>query len=101
MRTIASFGQHVLGFLDWLVSFLERLVTLSIGVAIGFVGWRLISSKTAPEVVTTLGQNWKALLLLLVPLLYQTIRKFLDEVEEAFGMKRQKKTGNVIERGAR
>ena len=46
-----------------------------------------------------LNQNWKGLLILLVPLLYQTIRKFLDEIQEGFGMKRQPKNESAIVTG--
>jgi hypothetical protein len=96
---VRIFGVHVLGFLDWLVALLERLITLSIGVAVFIVGWRLVWGKSAADVLTTVNQNWKALLIILIPLLYQTIRKFLDELEEFYGMKRKKKDQSLIESG--
>ena len=41
------------------------------------------------KLMITINQNWKAVLILLIPLFYQTIRKFIEEVEEAYGMKRR------------
>ena len=39
-------------------------------------------------VIRELNDNWKPGLLILVPLFYRTVRTFLEQVEEAFGMKR-------------
>jgi hypothetical protein len=38
-----------------------------------------------------LNENWKAGLLLLVPLLYRTARKFLEESEEAGPFRKRRK----------
>lgn len=37
-----------------------------------------------------INDNWKACLLLLIPLLFRTIRTFMEEVEKVGGMKRKK-----------
>ena len=75
---------------------------LSIGMAVAYVGWHLLfTGKQPADVLATVNLNWKALLVLLVPLLYQTIKRFLEEVEEAFGMKRQPKTEKRITLGER
>jgi hypothetical protein len=42
------------------------------------------------SIMRGLNQNWKAALLLLVPLFYRTVRRFLEQTEEAFGMKRKR-----------
>lgn len=78
------------------MSVLERSVVLCIGGTVLWVGWRLLFRPE--EVATFLGiinQDWKVLLILLIPLFYQTIRKFLEEVEEAYGMKRHRLKGQV------
>jgi hypothetical protein len=46
---------------------------------------RLVSS------LKMLNENWKAGLLILVPLFYRTIRAFLERVEKAFGMEAPRK----------
>jgi hypothetical protein len=50
----------------------------------------LASSRHArlATVMRELNENWKPTLLILVPLFYRTVRTFLEQVEEAFGMKR-------------
>ena len=102
MWRFTAFGRSLLTFLDWCVSVSERLVVLSIGMAVAYVGYRLLfTGKQPADVLATLNLNWKALLVLLVPLLYQTIKSFLDEVEEAFGMKRRPKMEQQIIRGER
>jgi hypothetical protein len=42
------------------------------------------------QLVELINDNWKAALILLVLLFYRTIRIFLEQTEEAFGMKRKK-----------
>jgi hypothetical protein len=41
------------------------------------------------ELVKGLNDNWKAALILLVVLFYRTVRMFLEQAEEAFGVKRR------------
>lgn len=44
------------------------------------------------DLVHLFGENWKALLLILLPLFYRSTRTFVDEVQEVFGMKRPRTT---------
>lgn len=42
------------------------------------------------SLVQLISNNWKAFLLILVPLFYRSTRTFMDEVQEVFGMKRRR-----------
>src|SRR5690349_17941195 len=83
LRQVASLPR----LLDWLISVAERLVVLLLfGVAV-FIGYRLVTGTATDhekKLVTSSGENWKTFLLLLLPLFYLTVRKFLEEVQEAF-----------------
>lgn len=86
--------------LDWLVAVFERLLVLGIAVAVLWAGYRLGAGKATQnekDTIFKLGENWKAALFLLIPLFYKTVRVFLEEVQEAFGMKRQPQPGVVEE----
>lgn len=52
-----------------------------------FNGDPLTRQARLAAALRTLNENWKALLLLLIPLFYQTIRGFLERVEEFAGAK--------------
>ena len=43
------------------------------------------------DVIAFVAQNWKIVLILMIPLFYQTVRTFLEEVQEAWGIKRTPK----------
>jgi len=73
--------------LDWFVGISERLIVLAIAFVVFFVGWRALSGVDESPFLKSLSENWKGLLLLLVPLLYRPVRAFLERVEEAWGMK--------------
>lgn len=45
--------------------------------------------KSGEDALKLLDQHWKGSLVLLIPLFYRPIRKFLEQTEEAFGMKRR------------
>lgn len=86
--------------LDWLLSVLERLLALGLAVAVIWAGYRLATGKATQneqDTIFKLGENWKAALFLLIPLFYKTVRVFLEEVHEAFGMKRRRQPGVVEE----
>jgi hypothetical protein len=87
----------ILLVLDWLVSVTERLVVLGVVGAVFYIGWLwhsgvVIASKpaatpatmatSAAEVLRAISENWKALLLLLIPLFYRTIREILNRIEK-------------------
>jgi hypothetical protein len=85
--------------LDWFVSVLERLIVLAIGLAVLYAGyWLLFGGECSPQgsrlgtMLKTVNDNWKAMLLVAVPLFYRAARTFLEQVEEAWGMKRRRET---------
>lgn len=70
------------------------LLALAIYSSIFFqLGWILCGTDVQPlharvsEVAKSLNENWKAGLLLLIPLFYRSVRSFLERVEEFAGMK--------------
>jgi TRAP-type C4-dicarboxylate transport system permease large subunit len=86
--------------LDWVLRVAERLLVIGLICAAFSFGYQLFWGavpKAELDVVTLVAQNWKAVLLLLIPLFYFTVRTFLDEVVEAFGMKRQRHGRNESE----
>ena len=67
---------------------------LAVGVCCLFVyeiGWVIFAGADRQlrlnDTLKLLSDNWKAGVLLLVPLFYRTIRAFLERVEEVAGMK--------------
>jgi hypothetical protein len=95
--------QAIIALLDWFLSVAERLIVLSVASAASYLGYRFVSGKASQSdssLVLNVSQHWQILALLAIPLFYQTVRKFLDELEEAFGMKRKKKDQqSVVESG--
>ncbi len=84
----------ILACLDGVVSVAERLIVLAMTAVVlhfGYHVWRGTLSANEKEIVPILGTSWKVVFLLMVPLFYQTIRMFLEEVQEAWGMKRAKR----------
>jgi hypothetical protein len=84
----------ILRCLDWLVSVAERLIVLGLSGLVfhfGYHVWRGTLSADESKILPLLGQNWKIIFVLMVPLFYQTIRTFLEEVQEFWGMTRPKK----------
>jgi TRAP-type C4-dicarboxylate transport system permease small subunit len=81
--------------LDWLVRVMERIIVLGIACAILFVGFQVLAGKQIqPEeksALTKMAENWRIIFVVLVPLFYLTIRTFIEEIVEAFGVKRKKK----------
>ena len=77
--------------LDWMVAATERLVVLAIAFIAFYSGWLAFrggaqKSDTLTQILKALSDNWKGLLLLLVPLFYRTIRTFLEKVRKFAGM---------------
>jgi len=83
-------------WLNWLLSVCEPLIALAIASFAFYAGWIVLSpshSDSQARLIQTLralNDNWKAVLLLLVPLFYRTVRTFLEQAEEAFSIKRKK-----------
>lgn len=81
----------VLSILDWLTRVVERAVVLAIAFAVFYFFWHIIHGNqsqvsSAEHALEVCSQNWKGLLILLVPLFYRTIRTFLEKVRRAWGM---------------
>jgi hypothetical protein len=75
--------------LDVLLRIGERLLALSWMATVFFLGYRAVTSDSVEKVIKALAEDWKGALLVLIPLFYLTVRTFLEEVVEAFGMKRR------------
>jgi hypothetical protein len=87
----------ILGCLDWLVKVAERLMVLGIAYVVFYFGYRFYHgslSKEEDASIALAAQSWKIIFILLVPLFYQTVRIFLEEVQVAAGMTRVKKALN-------
>jgi hypothetical protein len=87
--------SHVTIFLNWVISIVESFIIFGIAFVIFYGGYLFVfGSDQNPQrqrmiaLVAIASQNWKGFLLILIPLFYRPIRMFLEEVEEAFGMKR-------------
>jgi hypothetical protein len=101
MRLIARAGSMIAkiasqvswklpAFLDWLLSIVERVLVLALSFAIFYSGCHMVRGQADKEIaaLAKLGESWKVFLLLLVPLFYRTINRFINEAHEAFGVKR-------------
>ena len=86
--------------LDWLLAVAERLFVLCVLSGIFYLGFRAIRGTISQEqkkLLPILADNWKIAILLLIPLFYQTVRIFLEEVQEFWGMKRKPQKGREID----
>jgi 1,4-dihydroxy-2-naphthoate octaprenyltransferase len=92
-KVITALPAGVILLLDWIVSVAERLIVLGVGGAACYLGYRFVFGKASPSdssLVSNLSQHWQILALLAIPLFYQTIRKFLEQAEEAWGIKKKR-----------
>lgn len=83
--------RRILRFLDWLVSVVERLLVLGLSYVIFYFGYQLVRGKSVPDQFTVLkffADNWKIGIIVLIVLFYGTVRTFLEQVQEVWGMKR-------------
>lgn len=87
-------------FLDWLLAVIEPLIVIVS--AIGYGGyWLAFGPETDPRharmlaLLTAVDENWKVVVLLAVPLFYRTVRRFLEQVEELWGVKRPRRVAQV------
>ena len=80
--------------LDWCVSVVECLIVLGVSVVVFHFGYHVWCGTLSPgerDTATLVSQNWKILVILMIPLFYQPVRIFLEEVQEVWGMRRPKK----------
>lgn len=83
--------RAILGVLDWLVSVAERLLVLGLSFVIFYFGYQLVRGNSTPSQLAVLkffADNWKIGIIVLVVLFYGTVRIFLEQVQEVWGMKR-------------
>jgi hypothetical protein len=83
--------RTTLRILDWLVSVAERLLVLGMTVAIFRFGYQVVRGNSTVEQMSVLrffADNWKIGIIVLVVLFYGTVRIFLEQVQEVWGMKR-------------
>ena len=89
---VAKIPGGTLDVLDWILSLTERVIAIGVGVVVFYLGFRLMSGKASAsdsQFLLALGQNWKVLLLVLVPLFYPTVRKLVLEAQEIGPYKRR------------
>jgi hypothetical protein len=74
----------------------ESLTVLGIFLLTGYVAWWMVLGNVADPryartmaLVHTMSENWRAFLLLGVPLFYRPVRTFMEEAQEWAGMKRR------------
>jgi len=102
---IQEFPDWIIKVLDWIVAVTERLVVLAIAFIAFYGGWLAFradpeKSDALTEALKALSDNWKGLILLLVPLFYRTVRTFLEKVRKFAGMETEtdeKRTGTPDE----
>ncbi|MCR4318246.1 MAG: hypothetical protein NUW37_18035 [Planctomycetes bacterium] len=83
--------------LDWVLKIVESTLVIAISGLVFYFGWKLVREGKSEEIETffkSIGENWGAMVLLLIPLFFRTVRTFLEEVHEAFGMKRPRRDGS-------
>jgi hypothetical protein len=80
-------------FLNWLLGVLELLIVLAIALVIGYgvvcFLWGTNQDRFV-KLIAVINDNWKAALVLLIPLFYRPIRIYLEQLDKGpFGMQRR------------
>lgn len=78
--------------LDWVLGVVEPLLALGFATALFYLGFRVVLGKASladRDLIRDTAENWKIVVIILVPLFYRTVRIFLEEVREWAGMKRK------------
>ena len=87
-KITAPTKTRILDWIEWLVQVGEGLLVLALVWAIFCIGWRLIWEQKKLQPV--LQVDWRVFLAVLIPLFFRTVRTFIEEIVEAFGIKREK-----------
>jgi ABC-type nickel/cobalt efflux system permease component RcnA len=69
----------------------EALLVLGLTLSVFYFGYQVVSGRASDKdwaAFKSVAENWKALLLILIPLFYRTVQLFLEQAHEAFGIKR-------------
>jgi hypothetical protein len=88
-------------WLNWLLSVVEPLLVFGIIWLIGYGVILLFSASESQHaqivtIIKVLNDNWKAGLILLLVLFYRTIRIFLEQAEQLWGVKKQQLPGREV-----
>jgi hypothetical protein len=101
---VASIPTRFLELLNWLVSVAEHLLVLGFAWAAFLLGYRLlrgIDSCANQHILRTISENWKAVLILfLIPLLYRTIRRFLERAKKFAGIEAEPEEEEEAQEGS-
>lgn len=89
-----SFTRETIpNWLTWFLSVMELVIVLGLASLFGYVVLSfLLQSPQQARVsafMKTVNENWKAALILLVPLVYRPMRLFLENLEEAGPLRRK------------
>jgi hypothetical protein len=93
MKTIQAIALGILAFLDWLIGLTERLLVLAIAMSVFYVGWNIFhtgNQEPLKDALQVLSADWKAVLILLIPLLYQQIKTILPKITKVAGIELEK-----------
>lgn len=98
LQKVLQFVVDLPRHLDWVLAVGERLLVLWILVVAFYFICRLVWRRdwTITSLLVDLASNWKVVLLLLLPLFYQTVRIFLEEVQDVWGMSRRPQKGRDV-----
>jgi len=81
-------------WLTWLLSLVELLIVLAIAFLVGYAVccfmWDSAQQVRFTHLMQVVNENWKAALVLLIPLFYRPARAFMENLEEAGSFKRRK-----------
>lgn len=83
--------REIHGLLNHALALVEQGAVLLIGLALVYFAWQIawLSPKQAIKDLSIATPNcWLLIVLVLTPLYFRTIREFLEQVREAFGMKK-------------
>jgi membrane-anchored glycerophosphoryl diester phosphodiesterase (GDPDase) len=92
LRSLANLPK----WLNWLLSVIEPLMVLLIAGGVVYAGYWLLFDQSGSKqnrltcLMQVLNENWKVVALLMIVLFYRTIRIFLEQAEEAWGVKRKR-----------
>ncbi len=89
-----SFSKNTIpDALSYVLSILELIIVLALACLLGFAVYGLLSGHGQERfayLMKIVHDNWRAALVLLVPLFYRPVRTFLENLEEAGSFKRGK-----------
>lgn len=86
MATTTGWKRAFLAGLDYVLDCVERVVVIAVAVTIIVaLVYGVLGGETLGELIACADKHWKAAALLLVPLLYRTIRSYLERVVKAPG----------------